>query len=456
MTAYLTDYLTKKGYSAKINIFNMGGLRPSPESFGLSLKSLIGKMNKEFTGRFSSSDILLLDYSGNEGFFANKNNEKAKLFRNQARASESLLRRIYFNSVPHSFPTVIYLANLALPFPNAVGTFNEYYIEFARAYNVSVWSFRDAIAAARERSINSTTSKDKSSDNDNTNNNNECSLADRPQALNHLDYAHFGDHTHPSWHVHMTQADLAAAIWEHELHACDDAILRIADSSLDTWGPVKSADNIAFNHAHLDRTVDELPPALYGNAEIAEELMCDTSAQVDPMIDLSYDIIIDPKKHNVGKPVFGSYRSSPEGAWSLGEDIVGRGGFLSSTPDAKLYLTWANLTYAGLQKLEDNKTLLIAIEYLRTYESAGRVTINFCGKPVAEVNGLWDDWKEYHVSYVQLQELKLNKKHCDVNSNDLVELELVYHSTSVPESLKEGKPEHFKVIAIKACFLVNQ
>ena len=258
-----------------------------------------------------------------------------KYFHTVARGAESLLRRIYFNSVPHSFPTVIYIANLALPFPtDAVATFNEYYIEFARAYNISVWSFRDAIAATRNRSVDGgSTSVSGSSKSQ------KCSLADRPNALDYLDYAHYGDRNHPSWHVHLTQADLAAAIWEHELHACDDTILRVVDSLLDTWGPVKSADNIAFNQAHLDRTVDELPPAVFGNAEISQEIMCDTTIQLDPMIYLSYDIILDPKKRHIGEQVFGSYRTSPEGGWALGEDVVGRGGFLSSTSDSKLYLT---------------------------------------------------------------------------------------------------------------------
>lgn len=445
LTAYLGDYL-KKRYKATVNVYNMGGLRGNTEGFAHSLRNLILTKNSQFEG-FTSSDIVFLDYSGNEGISI----EDVKTLRTIASNAETLLRRIYYNSEPHSFPTVIYLANLASPAsPRAIASYNEYYLEFARAYNVSVWSFRDSVHATRNRSDHPSRSETGalSGGDDDT-----CSITDRLNALDYLDYSHYGDHNHPSWHVHMTQSDLYAAIWNHELHACDEAILRPADKSLDIWGPVASADNIAFNHAHLDRTIDDLPPPVYGMTDISKELLCDTSVQTDPLLELSYDIVLDPFQRHPGRPVIGAYRSEPAGAWALAEDVVGRGGFISSTPDAKLYLTFANMTFAEFHSMSERHVVWIAIEYLRTYESAGRVTLKFCGQSVGGMDGLWEDWTSYHVSYVQLAEIKLSSGMCNLTSSDLLELEVTYHHTDQLESLKEGKPEHFKLIAVKSCFV---
>jgi len=456
LATYLSRYLNNN-YRATVNLFNLGGWRGNPGSFSAEFKRLMTLTNPNFEN-FTSNDIVFLDYSANEANKGHKFRDK-KTVREYEFGAEALIRRVFMNSLPRSFPTVIYLANTPNPFVNVQdesGHFDRWYLELARHYNATVWSYRDAILAAT--ALRNNHQADASSI---PSEGGQCTtLTDRGLALDYLDYMHYGDRIHPSWHVHMFQADLYAALFEHELHACDNPMLRDMDpASPSKWGMIFSSENLDFNRACQSRTVADLPTELFGLSDMSKEVLCDTKLRSTPLLDLSYNVLVDPhRKRKVGEPIFGSFQSTPPDEWKLAEDVVGRGGFISSTIDAKLKFSLSNLTYAEFHNsklVPSTHRVLVEIEYLRTYENAGMVDVNICGNTVGVINGLWGDWKDYRVSYVQIAEYFIQQDTCELTTDQPISVELTYKPTNFPDSRTPpgNNIDHFKVIAIMACFV---
>ena len=103
--------------------------------------------------------------------------------------------------------------------------------------------------------------------------------------------------------------------------------------------------------------------------------------------------------------------------------------------------------------MDESHYVVIEIEYLKTYENIGIIYINTCGQVVAAANGLWEDWKEYRVSYVRILEYFLSHENCKRDSDELISVEVTYYNTDNLESLTEGKSAHFKIVAVMACFV---
>lgn len=434
-----------------MNVFNGGGIRGKPKEFSSSFRNYISSIDSSFKG-FTSNDVVFLDFSANEAFSGSHFRDKA-ILRDFQTGAESLIRKVYRHSTPHSFPTVIYLATAPIPYQDtelrgANEHFDHWYLELARHYNATVWSYRDAILAAiADRDTVGKSVSAKASD--------QCnSLGDRVDALDYLDYRHYGDTIHPSWHVHMFQSDLYASIWEHELNACNDPHIHTLVPNQDK--KLSSTDNIAINLAVSNRTYAALPTELYDMSGATNEVFCDTYLQSDPLLYLSYAAIMKKEHHHSHhhthlKPLAGSYESDPPNSWKLAEDVVGRGGFITSTIGAKIKFKFANLTYAAFQKVSAMYSVVINIEYLKTYENIGTVHVNICGRPIQQINGLWDDYQDNRVSYVQLFELDFNHEQCRVNTDSLIEVELTF-KPNAPESITKGHQAHFKVISVMACF----
>jgi hypothetical protein len=115
LAMYLSQYLNNN-YRATVNLFNLGGLRGNPDSFAREFKRLMTLTNPNFEN-FTSNDIVFLDYSANEANKGHKFRDK-KTVREYEFGAEALIRRVFMNSLPRSFPTVIYLANTPNPFVN--------------------------------------------------------------------------------------------------------------------------------------------------------------------------------------------------------------------------------------------------------------------------------------------------------------------------------------------------
>lgn len=90
---------------------------------------------------------------------------------------------------------------------------------------------------------------------------------------------------------------------------------------------------------------------------------------------------------------------------------------------------------------------------MRTYENVGIVYVSVCDHNVEVMQGLWEDWKEQRVSYVQIMEAFVKHEECEKDTDELMQVELKFVSSGVDESITEGGQEHFKVIAAMACYV---
>lgn len=133
MPHYLGEYL-KATNRATVNWFNLGGHRGMPQDFSGDFGYLVPGTNPNFKG-FTSNDVVFLDFSANEGH-AGHHWRDNRVARDLQFGAEMLLRKLYRNSVPQSFPTVIYLATAPNKYPEDTHPgenihFDQWYLELA-------------------------------------------------------------------------------------------------------------------------------------------------------------------------------------------------------------------------------------------------------------------------------------------------------------------------------------
>ena len=93
------------------------------------------KLNYHFT----AEDLILLDYSVNDGFYVDVDSEKKK--KDLRIGLENLIRNILAHSISSSsFPTIVLLDF----FPQTT-YYSETYLQIARHYNLMLWSYRNMV-----------------------------------------------------------------------------------------------------------------------------------------------------------------------------------------------------------------------------------------------------------------------------------------------------------------------
>jgi hypothetical protein len=286
----------------------------------------------------------------------------------------------------HSIPAIILLEQWFLQH------FNDYssiYDNFAKYYNLSVWSYADVVRSEYVQK-------------------NQTWYANDLLWKNNVDGG-----SHPPWHNHLYYADLLASIMMQQLDQCSSE--GDGDTSSITNGHVypviKSVDMLpsALSNGSFHKCGDESKPLLMVSASDVAKLR---SNGVDAALGRHENDKYLPSHIPV-------YESDPLRSWQVKEDRVGRYGFIhefdsndsshnnNHAHESKLIFRYSISN--AMKTFKVDKTILLQISYLRTYMNAGKVKVSMCNKQLVDgryegvvLDALRGDYKSFKFSLPEI------------------------------------------------------
>lgn len=216
------------------------------------------------SSQFSENDIILIDHSMND-----QNQPIPALIE---KGLEHLIRRIYSMSLAYSWPSiVVFDANPTDFFEPKEWLYPAAYEKIVRYYNLSMWSYREAVWSNYSRTHQKNISE-------------------------YLRWNRNFEHDfHPTWHLHLFMADLYAAIFQSELQHCTEHLEKMA---------------LQLHHSRVPLT--QVPALTLGST--SNECIASQS----PLLSMSY------LEHVNKIPFVGQYSVKPAGSWPIREDRPGQ------------------------------------------------------------------------------------------------------------------------------------
>ena len=357
--------------------------------------------------RFTSRDIIFLDFSANDEFTVKNISRDGGL--------EDLVRLILSFGVSNApspetgSPAIIVLETN----PDPKGTWPTIYRAVAKYYEVSIWSWKELAFSAFAQEHQS------------------------PSYLNWFQYRWRTDFAiHPPWFVHLMWADMIAAAM---LKSVDDCHIWITNSLL---GNAKTPSqqnpflSMMIGNASTVMPSSRLIPSLY------QALQCRS---------LYVDISAEDVYHDRPSAIVGSVSIDSVLGWKLLEDKPGKFGWVESLHDS------SNLVFSFIKdsSIVKNGDILISVEitYLRTYWNAGVVDVFVCGQQTRAMS--IDAWwpvsmmNDFHISIPQV--IQLRSVHCPAQAPRMITFKRRYVAHASSKELIARNQQKFKVIRVKVC-----
>lgn len=405
-SAYLNRWL-KSLSLGKVNYINLasGGMNSHYMS-----QRIVSDLENSKVSKFTKSDIIFIDYSVNDAL-SNCNGEASTLDLCE-NGLDLLIQELFSYSLPQEWPTVILLEM----YPT--DSYLEIYRKVASKYKLPIWSYHDMIWS---------------------------NYSYTPNMQNFIEYLRFKKninfgHQHPMWFVQLYYADLIGSLLIQEFHAC-----AIADLNSTTAPRSRDQSEMSFRPS--------------------KELLDVTCSMED-----LHSLDIDARRIFENKTVIGTFQSHPITSWKVIEDHKMKFGFIDSIMSTETVSCSLNDKYdSSLTFLfESDKTfdhsMIISIDYFRTYHNAGVVDVFLCDSYFTTLDALWDNYKEYHFSYNEIFSYYYNAtnpspKYCQSDSMKSISFKRICKSQT-PTFTADGKDPRafhkFKLGGVKICVSQEQ
>jgi len=264
------------------------------------------------------------------------------------------------------------------------------------------------------------------------------------------------DFAHPPWPVHLFWADLFAATFDKEFIryqqlSKDQTPLRLRDT-LERGGVIQP----------------KLPLPLY-----LPEKNKHCRTDLPSLIDLSADVLVDKSKRT-DSPVgnIGAYDTIPSTAWPLLEDRSEKFGWISTYDKSSSTDLHSNNNNNIIRFSIDNSVLdklgtfnsynhsVLSIEYLRTYEYAGKVNVYICGQNIATLDALYERVfvkKSVPEGFVYIFPMTASEDGLSFCANNktqpVVEIEHIHIDLANDKRAADRGNQKFRLIRVKLCIM---
>lgn len=435
----MARWLSSFGTPVKIHNLAIPGYNAN--TFNDVLVSELDKIHKNY--RFTKNDLILLDLSVNDA------NTFVNSYSILERGLEGLLRRFYALSVPESMPTVVLLEMwpweefqnykmYAVEIP-----YTKVYANVARHYNISLWSFRDSL---RELYVGQQHTK----------------------MMEYLGSMHNYQRSklHLSWHQHLFYADFISAAMMEQFHECtkDPSHQMHPNATYPLFKTVKELP-APIHSEKFERCDSKKPTLLQVTSEQVVQHWADSAGVPRDGLKVNIADLGSGKHGMMLTPQVSLYASNPPTGWTVWEDKAGRPGFIhefsgSSRTPASLQFR-LNITHAEFVKRTDS--VILQVQYLRTYANAGMVRILLCGNPIKksvgvwfELDALWADYANYKYSMPQLYPIPLENRLCSEaqrkdKGSEFVTVEFL--TLAAQNDVAARGKQKFKLFEVTACSL---
>lgn len=379
--------------------------RPGADS-AMMAHSLFNKFDEIKVTSLTSQDVIFLDHSYNDRGLSQP------LYHHKILVGlESVIHNLLSMAEnPSQPPMIIIFEDDTRPVKSAPDlSYTLVYRQVAKYYGLRLYSYRDAVLSENAARLQS-------------------------QYRKWLSYELYG---HPPWNVHLFYADLVAGALVSEFNTCGSTSEAIA-----TPPPY-------------------IIPKPIANLSAITVFHCEV-----PIARLSY-------KDIVGQTTVGKYHIPRNNTWQVTLDHKMRGGIileLNETSD------FAAVDHAPLvidlgvtvDHLKSHKSMILQLEYMKSYENAGRIEVVFCNGSLTydrwhpPIDALWEDYNfhRYTIPEVYTEPLNLHYDYCaHLKNTDHVTLEIRYLVTDYKTSMKElvhtspRKRQLFKIDGIHVCEL---
>ena len=193
--------------------------------------------------------------------------------------------------------------------------------------------------------------------------------------------------SHPSWYF-LVWADVLVAALQKTFRDCATAA---SSHSLDQMA----------SHRPTSINLDGLTRPLLHTPLFGTSLYC--SGRLPSPLNMDAKTLVVATRGVVQVGQYGNYSASPTSSWVIREERPGKYGWISHHNDSSV--TSNSLLFSSshrpsdiynateLSKLQSarNVTLLVQLQYLKTYTNAGLVELYVCDKKVGSIDALWAD-----------------------------------------------------------------
>ena len=260
------------------------------------------------------------------------------------------------------------------------------------------------------------------------------------------------DMAHPPWPVHLFWADLLAAALEKEFIRCNQLSVNHT--------PLKLRDTIERNGV----IAPKLPLPLYLSDRYQH-----CQSDLPSLIDLSAEVLVDEHKRvdsSLGN--IGTFEVTPATAWPLLEDRAEKFGWISKyekSSSSSLLLNDSirfNIDNAALTKLGRFNLYshsVLNIEYLRTYENAGKANVYICGKNIATLDALYERVfikKSVPEGFVYIHPITASEdglSFCADKETPVIEIEHVHMDLANDKRAVARGNQKVRLIQVKLCIM---
>jgi hypothetical protein len=348
----------------------------------------------------SESDIIIIDYSVNDGLDACRDYHGCRALLNALKALLSFVNSTV-SSNNSSLPAILLLETFPYvnredyehrlspshrerPVQDDLNTYFNVYMKFSDTFHVPKWSFARVVWSdwfSKEQS---------------------------PVGAKYLRWMLGLDH-HPSWHVHLVIADLIAGLFVEETRRCKTSNETMKDTIIPKDVPWGDACDNRFAHAILDITASMHPHWEYAAGNVSRH---------------------------------------PEWAWPFGEDGRDRFGWIQTLPTLQS-LENATLVYRTMAATVSSPQTYryeLSIFYVRSYENFGVADVYIDGEWVTQLDGLWHEHSR-HITVADRFSMKLPEQYRPK------EVRIVYRplKCSMEEDCKKRGHQKMRITGVRIC-----